>query len=118
MKNAEWLAKIRAEKGLDIKDPVVPDVRLFPDLLWVWEGFITLSRCRGNNESGPQPITVSEINAYAEYRNIDGDYERKTFLKYVGELDDKYLAHKYDERAKAEKKAKADAERKRRSGRR
>jgi hypothetical protein len=77
------------ERGEDPSDfPILnsqPD--LFPDLLWIWEGFMVLSTCRQYGMSAPQPIPLSEILAYCEYHQIDDVDERDEFLYHVQKLD-------------------------------
>lgn len=65
---------------------------LFPDLLWIWEGFMVLSTARQLGMSGPQPILLTEIHSYCEYERIYDDDARDDFLHHVQKLDLVFLA--------------------------
>lgn len=76
-----------------------PDIH--PMIVWVWESFGILDKGRQWGHSGPQPILVSEIEAYCRLANIE---DRSGLVKYIQLMDGAYLK---DYRAKAEKKMKS-----------
>lgn len=111
LKNIDWLRRLQDEgKPTPILDK---EVKLFPDLVWVWKAFDTLSEKRYTNQSGPQPIAMTDILSYAEYYGIRGQIRRENFLRFISLMDRVTLEHRYDEMDKArkaqERKAKQDA---------
>jgi hypothetical protein len=60
---------------------------LFPDLRWIWEGFMVLTASRQVGMSSPQPIMVSEVLAYCKFAGIFDPEEREEFLHHVQSLD-------------------------------
>lgn len=76
--------------------------------MWLWEAFTSLSRKRVITESGPQPIPVSEIRAYAEYFTIPLGLRGELFY-IVGVLDEVFLEHATKLRAKEAEKMKRTA---------
>jgi hypothetical protein len=60
---------------------------LFPDLLWIWEGFMFLTSSRQFGMASPQPILISEIVAYCELMGINDPDEREEFLHHVQKMD-------------------------------
>lgn len=108
LKNIDWLRKLQ-EDGQRV--PILEsEVKLFPDLNWIWEAYDLLSEKRVHNESGPQPIPMSEILSYADYVGITGSIRRDDFLRLVSVMDRVTLKHRYDvinsERQKQLQKAK------------
>lgn len=80
-----------------------------PDLhtmiVWVWEAFGVLDKGRQWGYNGPQPILVSEIEAYCRLKYIS---ERSALINYIQAMDGVYLAQhrekletKYGGRAKS-----------------
>lgn len=69
-------------------------------IIWVWEAYGTLDKGRQWGHSGPQPILVSEIEAYCRLNEIE---DRSDLVKYLQQMDGVYLK---DYRVKAERKAK------------
>lgn len=68
--------------------PILNDKpELFPDLRWIWEGFMSISASRQIGMSAPQPILLSEILAYCEYTGIFDSCEREELLNHVQKLD-------------------------------
>lgn len=65
---------------------------LFPDLLWIWEGFMVLSVARQVGMSSPQPITMTDIQSFADYQGIWDPADRDDFLHHVQHLDMVFLA--------------------------
>lgn len=78
---------------------------IWPDLFWVWEAFSFLSSSRQMGFNGPQPISLTEILAYAEFRGIHSPDEREELLHHVQKLDSQYLQDSAT-KAKAKQSAK------------
>lgn len=91
-------------------------------LAWITEAFSTLSRCRLVNESGPQPILVTEVLAYCTLMHCWREEDRTDLLFFVTKLDIVYLQRTYErirrDQDDAERKRKAEADRNRRNRRR
>jgi hypothetical protein len=66
---------------------------LFPDLLWIWESFMVLSSARQVGMSGPQPMTITDINAFCQFHEMTNRDEREEFLYYMQEMDRSFLAY-------------------------
>ena len=64
---------------------------LFQDVVYVYEAFFIVSAGRQYNESGPQPLLLTEILAYLNDRGIVEREERDEVLHYFRVLDAKYL---------------------------
>ncbi len=66
------------------------DAPELPELVaHVWEAFCELSRCRGGNGAGPNPITPTAIKDWSEIMGVRMDaWEIKLLLR----LDREYLA--------------------------
>lgn len=73
---------------------------LLPHLHWVWEAFSELNYRRGVSMSGPIPISMSDIEAYARFRGINSLAERDRLLNYLRILDQEWMTHHYDEKKK------------------
>jgi hypothetical protein len=80
----------------------IPEI--WPELKWIWEGFHTLSASRQRGFSGPQPLLLMEILAYASGRPWDLD-DREEFLHYIQFLDGIFMKVA-DDRAAANAKKK------------
>lgn len=65
---------------------------IFTDLIWVWEGFLTLSSARQLGFNGPQPISLSELLAFLQYRGIEDPEDREEFVTLVQSLDQVFMA--------------------------
>jgi len=74
---------------------------LHPLILWVWEAFGVLDKGRQWGHSGPQPILVSEIEAYCRLQDIE---DRSDLVKFIQQMDGVYLK---DHREKMERKMKS-----------
>jgi hypothetical protein len=64
---------------------------IFPDLLWIWEGFMCLSMSRQYGMSSPQRISMSEVNAYCEFKELFDPDDRDDFLYHVQKLDSVFM---------------------------
>ena len=99
-KNKAWLQKLAEEDpSLKIKT-LEEEPELLPHLHWVWEAFSELNYRRGLSMSGPVPITMADIEAYARYRGIFSIYERDRLLIYLRCLDQEWMTNHYDEQKK------------------
>lgn len=65
---------------------------LWADLVWIWEAYIHLSTSRQLGFSGPQPLSISEVLAYADFRGIHNLDEREELLHHVQALDQIFMA--------------------------
>ena len=60
---------------------------LHPGIVWAWEAFGILDKGRQWGYSGPQPILVSEIEAYCRLKEI---VDRSDLVKYIQQMVEKY----------------------------
>ena len=67
---------------------------------WVWEAYGILDKGRQWGYNGPQPIQVSELEAYCRMNNIT---DRSGLVAYIQKMDGVYLK---DHRDKMERKYK------------
>lgn len=67
--------------------------KIIPPYLWLWNGFCCLSarRMRSGSSGQPQHIQITEIQAYAEYHEINEEVRRGLFFHVVTKLDDVYM---------------------------
>ena len=65
-----------------------PDLHL--TLHWVWEAYIRLDRSRQFGFNGPQPISLSEIEAYCRLNHIE---DRSDLTQYIQIMDGAYIDH-------------------------
>lgn len=56
-----------------------------------WDAFVALSGARSIG-LGPEPIPISEIEAYARLMRLDGADEREELVRLVQAMDRAYLA--------------------------
>lgn len=99
-KNKAWLESLAKEDpSLKIKT-LEEEPELLPHLHWVWEGFSELNYRRGVSMSGPVPITMTDIEAYARFRGINSIPERDRFLNYLRILDQEWMTNHYSEAKK------------------
>jgi hypothetical protein len=102
----DWVAQIKKEQGKahKIAEPEDDGPELFEDLIWIWQGFISLSHSRSVGMSGPLHITFSEINAYCSLYSITGHRKKIDFADHVTLLDSLWIEDYYEkdsERRKA-----------------
>lgn len=64
---------------------------LYPDVIFAYEAFFTLSLGRAYNEAGPQPLPYSEILAYLDDKRIFDYDDRDEALNYIRSLDARYV---------------------------
>lgn len=124
----EMQNKLRKRRGQPLLEVVAePEaeetiVGLPAHLLWIWESFAILSRTRLVNETGPQPITVLELDSYCSLEGFWSEWERRELLHHITLLDIEWLkvthANLNKSREDARKKAEKDAKNKGNKGRR
>ena len=111
-RNLDKLKKLQENAGTDI-----PALSRIPELhktnRWYWEAFEFLSEKRIINEKGPQPIQVSEIKAYADMRRTKDLDDLDDLLDFLTALDRIWLKDAYHKKELAEKKARAEAAKRR-----
>ncbi len=73
---------------------------LFSHLHWAWEAFSELNYRRGLSMSGPIPISMEAIEAYARFRDITASGERDRLLRYIRVLDQEWMTNHYDKQKK------------------
>jgi hypothetical protein len=88
--------------------------RLLPGTEWLWTAWTALATRRIRHPQ-PQPIQLSEINAYAEYLGVFGRSEHDLLIGVIGKLDGYYIEAWEQE---AEKHRKKQAMAQKRQGRR
>jgi hypothetical protein len=110
--------KLARQRGLPIPEDETPeeqpleDIDFLPDhLLWIWDAFAILSRTRLVNQTGPQPITLLELDTYCSLEGIWEEDERRTLLHHITLLDIEWLKVSHSNIAKAREEEKQKAER-------
>lgn len=93
--------------SLDAVPVLDPNVGIF------WRAWEVLTKKRLINQSGPQPIMIAEVLAYANLARIEDPDDREDLMYFIGELDSIWLSHEYARRAAEERKAAQKARRKR-----
>lgn len=73
---------------------------------WMWVAYARLARRRQQTSAGPQPITMTDVAAYASYHNLNSAFKRKALMEVVTALDDVYLDHTRKDAKKAREKGK------------
>jgi hypothetical protein len=64
---------------------------------WYFNAYFELRNSGLVGFNGPQPLQVSEINAYMDMKGIDGTGKRSRFLEYMQSLDRVYLDDQYED---------------------
>lgn len=72
----------------------------------MWLAYTRLARRRLTTSAGPQPISMTEVEAYARYHQLNSRFERETLMEVVTALDDVFLEHQRKEMKKAREKGK------------
>jgi len=81
------------------------EANIIPGARWVWAAWEELSSRRLWNESGPQPIQISEMLAYTDYHCIPNGTLREDLYYCLVGLDNKYLGHMRDQRNRQQRQA-------------
>jgi len=58
------------------------------------------------NEVGPQPVQISEIDAYLRFIGVTNPEDKQKYLRFIGMLDHVELNYQYEKRKKEAEKAK------------
>lgn len=88
--NLRWLQQI-SEEGINV--PTLEKIpKLLAEAVWLWDAFEILSEKRIRNEIGPQPISMSDIRAYADYVEIADEVDREDFLHLITALDRVFIS--------------------------
>ena len=74
---------------------------LFDHLAWVWEVYIILDRSRQFGFNGPQPIMLSDIEAYARLHDVT---DRSDLIRYIQLMDGEYISHEREKLKKEQKR--------------
>lgn len=80
----------------------MPKLKRFDDIYL--NAYNTLANAREAGMSGPQPIRLTEIDAYFSLLGIDERPERVKYLGLIQRLDSVYLQHAAEQVAKNKKK--------------
>ena len=96
--------RAQAKKTGVVPPPLLrmPKLKRFDDVYL--DAYNTLSSSRGSDMSGPQPIRLSEINAYFSVMGIDERDERVKYVALIQRLDRVYLEHAGEQIARHNKK--------------
>lgn len=62
--------------------------------------------------NGPQPISLSDINAYCEITNVSDREDREDLMRFVSMLDDYWLGQTYEKQRREMDRQKAKNSRK------
>jgi hypothetical protein len=79
---------------------------LYQTMAWVWEAFIVLDRSRQFGFNGPQPIMLSDIEAYCRLHSIE---DRSDLIRYIQVMDGSYLAHAREKLEKDQKRGRTSS---------
>ncbi|UTU07839.1 pre-tape measure chaperone protein [Caulobacter phage C1] len=105
-KVSKFLEDLRAEGIIDgPSEPENKQIEVYTDLIWVWNAFWRLSAARDIGFDRPNRIKVSEVKAYADLKRL-APHKASELLFYVDVLDECWMEHAEDARAKAEEERK------------
>ncbi len=112
--NQAWLQKLYEEGQLTKKPeaPQEPAPKLFPDLFWIWEAYCFLAERRSMGPNGPNPISVSDMEAYTTLTGRTEHTYRYQLLRFIPPMDRVFLKDFYDKQSKELEKAKRKGARK------
>lgn len=80
----ERLEQIQDQLGETLEELIPPP---FPDLLsGYWEDFLELHSARGNSDVGPNPISFSEIKAWADVTSREVSQRGLTCIRTLDRL--------------------------------
>lgn len=65
---------------------------LFEDLIWIWEAFCMLNKCRNVGMMGPDPIPFAEMRSMADELELDSS-TRFRFFDRISFIDRVYLEY-------------------------
>lgn len=78
----------------------IPKLKQF-DTLYL-DAFNTLSNARSHDQTGPQALHLTEMDAYFRVVGIDERDERVKYVALIQQLDQVYLTHVREQMAKAQ----------------
>lgn len=79
---------------------------LHPTLVWVWEAYIALDRSRQFGFNGPQPIMLSDIEAYCRLHSIE---DRSDLIRYIQLMDGEYISQAREKLKKEQKRGRTSS---------
>lgn len=79
---------------------------LHETLAWVWEAYSILDKSRQFGFNGPQPIMLSDIEAYCRLHSIE---DRSELIHYIQVMDGEYLSHMREKLKKEQKRGRASS---------
>ena len=94
-----WVNQIRKQRGL----PVETEPAVYPDVVWLWNAFMHLSRRRPVGFGGALPITMEAIEAYCRFKSIP-ETKWDFFFTCIDQLDTIWLDHQEEEQEKDKKR--------------
>lgn len=97
------LAKEQAkEAGIELPpEPDEDSVKIYADLVWVWNAFWRLAASREVGFDRPYRIKLSEVKAYADLHRLT-PCQAQTLLFYVDQLDARWMHHADEAREESE----------------
>lgn len=73
---------------------------LYDDLVEVYEAFFWIGASRQFNDTGPQPITLTDIVTYLNDQGIQDRDERREFQRLIRALDVRFIKLSHEKMAK------------------
>ncbi len=92
--------------------PQVASPELLPEANWLWEAFMTLTNQRMFGHTGPQPLAIADMYAYARAHEYSPP-DMRWMIEVIGKMDRVYIEEMYADIAKQQKKQEQKIERKR-----
>ena len=89
---AEWFATLASE-GVEVPPAYDDPPELFPDLIFDWGAFISLSRSRQAGMGGPCSIAIGEVLSYCDLLGIRDPESRVTLLHRIQILDSEFIRY-------------------------
>jgi hypothetical protein len=75
---------------LTAKNITIEEPELFPDLVGVWQGFLSLHNARQVLAGGVMPISFAEIKSWLDIYGYQGE-KRQELAHYIRVLDMRYF---------------------------
>lgn len=79
-------------------------MELYRDLFWVWDIYTILNSQRQVSQHGPQPLSVSDIQAVATMKGIERYEDLSDLLLFIPALDRAFLKSWHEEQEAKTKK--------------
>lgn len=113
-KDEQALWRIYRRTGVMPK-PLQDKPELFPYNFDIWDAFCFLSEGRTHGMNAMNPIQLTEMVAYMDFKGISGHDNRAEFVEYIRAADRAFVSYQNDRaedaRRRAEEKAKASRSR-------